>query len=203
METASSIIDFFKEIDASILLTINSWNNPFLDELMWLLTGKLIWFPLYAFLLYLVYKNTTPKQFVFFFIIGAITIGGADFFANYGLKHTIQRYRPSHHLILRDLLHFYEFKPGELYKGGLYGFVSGHATNSFAIAWFFGLFLKSYYPKILRWLILWAIIVIYTRLYLGVHYPSDLIGGFIVGTSFAFTGNKLFYFIQKKTLSTK
>jgi undecaprenyl-diphosphatase len=198
LETLTAIIEYLEELDASILLAINSWNHPVVDEIMWFLTGKIVWFPFYAFLLFLVFKNSTPKQFLLFFLVGVATIGFADFIANVGFKHTIQRYRPSHHLIWGELLHYFEHKPGELYKGGQYGFVSGHATNSFAIAWYFGLFLKQFYKRILALLMIWATVIIYTRLYLGVHYPSDIIGGFIVGSIIAFLGNYAFRYINIK-----
>ncbi len=198
METIEGWLEALKQFENGVLLAINGWHSPLADQIMWLLTGKLIWFPFYAYLLYLVYKKLTPKEFLLFLVVGLATVGFADMFANYGLKHTIQRYRPSHNLELGPLLRFYEFKPGELYRGGQYGFVSGHSTNSFAIAWFFGLFLKKYYRFAIVGLMLWALVIVYTRLYLGVHYPSDIIGGFIVGTSFAFAGNFFYKKLKMK-----
>lgn len=194
---------YLKNIDQQIIVFINGLNSPFFDEFMWLVSGKLIWFPFYIFLLILVYRKVPLNIFILFFIVGIASIGFADLFANYGLKHTIQRYRPSHNLNIGHLLHFYEIKPGDFYKGGQFGFVSGHATNSFAIVFFFGLFLKKYHKNILKWLTLWAILICYSRMYLGVHYLSDLIGGFVVGTSIAYLGHKTFMLLANKKFNHK
>lgn len=198
METFTGIIDWIKAIDAELLVLINSWNSPFLDELMWLLTGKLIWFPLYLFLFYLVYKNTSIRIFIAYALIGFALVGLADFIATHGFKYNIARYRPSHNLNLKDLLHFYEIRTGEFYQGGQYGFVSGHATNSTAIALYFGLMLRKYYKHILSLLLLWALIVCYTRMYLGVHYPTDIIGGILLGSILSTLAFTFFKWISKK-----
>lgn len=192
MEIFEQIITWLKFIDKEILLFINGMNNPFLDELMWLLTGKFIWFPMYLFLFYLVYRKTTLKQFILFAAIGIAFVGLSDLIATHGLKYNIARYRPSHNIDLQGLLHFYEIKPGDLYKGGQYGFVSGHATNSFMIAIYFSLFLRQFYKKIMLLMIIWALVVCYTRVYLGVHYPSDIIGGISLGMTLAIISNWLY-----------
>jgi undecaprenyl-diphosphatase len=194
------MIEWLKDIDQIILLAINGWSSPFWDEVMWLLTGKFIWFPLYIFLLILVYRKTKLKTFVLFFIIGIASIGFADFTANYGIKKTVKRYRPSHHLELQNELRFHTYEDGNEYRGGQFGFISGHATNSFAIALFFGLFLKRHYRYALVLLLLWASLISYTRLYLGVHYPSDIIGGIIYGSIISFLGYGLFKKIKRAYL---
>lgn len=198
------MIEFLKDIDQSLLLAINGWNSPFWDSIMWLLTGKVIWFPFYLFLFVLAYRKMPVKTFVLFTIIGFSTVGFADFTANYGIKKTVQRYRPSHHLELGQQLKFHTFEDGNQYRGGQYGFISGHATNSFVIAVFFGLFLKKHYRYIFSLLIIWALLVCYTRLYLGVHYPSDIIGGMIYGSVIAYLGSWAFHrFSKHKVFQTE
>jgi undecaprenyl-diphosphatase len=192
------MIEWLKDIDQTILLAINGWNSPFWDNVMWLLTGKLIWFPFYLLLFILVYRKTNIKTFVVFALIGFSTIGIADATANFGIKKTVKRYRPSHHLELQNKLKFHTYEDGNEYRGGQYGFISGHATNSFAIALFFGLFLKRHYRYAFILLLVWASLVAYTRMYLGVHYPSDIIGGMIFGSLISFLGFSLF----KKVNST-
>lgn len=174
-----------------------------MDEIMWLISGKLIWFPLYIGLLVLVYFNLKiKKNFIYFFIVGALAIGSADAVANLGFKKTIKRYRPSHHLVLSEKLHFYTFENGEEYRGGQYGFVSGHATNSFAIAVFFGLFFfRNSKRKLFYFMLLWAAVVSYSRMYLGVHYPSDIIGGAMLGSLIAFIAHKVFLRLTQQELS--
>lgn len=196
-------METLKSIDELILLAINGWRSEWMDEVMWIISGKLTWFPLYLGLLILVYFTVkNKKNFIYFIIIGAFTIGAADAIANFGFKHTIKRYRPSHHTELSEKLQFYTHKNGEEYRGGQYGFVSGHATNSFAIAVFFGLFfLKNSKKRLFYLLLLWAAIVSYSRMYLGVHYPSDIIGGAMLGSTIAFLSFHLFMKIKQQELS--
>ena len=194
------MIEWLKDIDQAILIAINNWNSGLCDEIMWLLTGKIIWFPFYFFLFILAYRKMPKKSFILFTVMGFATIGFADFTANYGIKKTVQRYRPSHHLELGQNLKLYTFEDGNQYRGGKYGFISGHATNSFVIAVFFGLFLKRHYRYIFGILLFWALLICYTRLYLGVHYPSDIIGGMIYGSTIAVLGHLLFKRLRKERI---
>lgn len=191
------MIDWIEKIDQELLLFINGMHNPYLDEIMWAISGKLIWFPLYLLLFILVFKKTPLKQSIWFVFFGFAAVGLADFTATFIFKEGIARYRPSHHLVLGDLLHFYEIKPGEYYKGGIHGFVSGHATNSFAIAVMFILRLRKHFKYITILLLAWAIIVSYSRMYLGVHYPTDIIGGAILGSTISFV---MYWFYKKVAL---
>lgn len=190
------MIEWLKEIEQTVLIGINSTHSPFLDWLMWWVSDKFIWFPFYLFLFVLVYIKYSLKHALWFTLFGFAAVGLADFTANYGFKHTFMRYRPSHHLTLGEQLRFHEIKPGDIYKGGQYGFISGHATNSFVIAVMFLLQLKSKIKYIVPILLFWAILVSYSRMYLGVHYPTDIIGGAIWGSGVAL----LFHFIYRKTI---
>lgn len=195
-------MDWLEKIDAQLLVLINSLNSPFTDELMWLLTGKVIWFPLYLLLFYLVYRKTSIRVFIAYALIGFALVGLADFIATQGFKYNFARYRPSHNLNLEHLLHFYEIESGHYYQGGQYGFVSGHATNSTAIALYFSFILKQHYKYILGLLIIWVLIVCYTRMYLGVHYPTDILGGILLGTILSSLAFLLFKWVSKKIEKT-
>lgn len=173
------MIEVLKNIDAWLLLLINSNNNPFFDGLMWWISDKYIWIPLYLFLLFKIYQKYRSDIWKIFIII-ALSIGLSDGISSGILKNQVKRYRPSQNLELKDSLHLHKYQDGTYYAGGKYGFVSSHAANSTAIVVLILLLLvpfsKQYY-----WMIMWALIVSYSRMYLGVHYPLDIIGGILVG----------------------
>lgn len=197
------MIEVLKNIDAWLLLLINSDNNPFFDGLMWWISGKFIWIPLYLFLLFKLYQKYQSDIWKIFIII-ALTIGLSDGVSSGLIKKQVKRYRPSHHLEIKDSLHLHKYQDGTYYAGGKYGFVSSHAANSAAIAFliflFLGRFSKHYY-----WMILWALTISYSRMYLGVHYPSDIIGGILVGLISAYIsyllGVKFLKFSLKKEIN--
>ena len=185
--------NFLEKIDQSIVLTINGWHTPFLDEIMWIISSKLVWIPFYLFLIYLAAKKNTFKQTVFFTLLAILSVVLSDLISTHCFKEVFLRYRPSHNLLLTEKLHFYESKPGEFYRGGQYGFISSHAANFFAIAVFVGYSLRAFYPKLLTTLIIIATIVCFSRIYLGVHYLSDVFVGGLVGTTIALLLSKLIF----------
>lgn len=190
------MIDWIKEIDFNLVLAINGANSPFLDSLMWAISGKFIWFPMYLFLFILVYLKYSLNHAIWFTVFGIAAVGLSDFTSTHLFKEVIMRPRPSHTLILGDQLHFYQIKPGDLYKGGAYGFFSGHAANSTVIALMFIQQLRSKFKYITPILIFWVFLVCYSRIYLGVHFPTDILAGVIWGTSIAL----LFHWVYRKTI---
>lgn len=180
------MIEYLEELDRSIVLAINGWHTPFFDQLMWWISAKITWLPLYLLLLYLGFKNLDRKQFIFFVASVLVAVAAADLISVHLFKNVFLRYRPSHHALLTEKLHFYEIHPGEFYKGGQYGFVSSHASNFFALAVTVGLILKKYYTKLLWILIAIGILVCFSRIYLGVHYLSDVLVGAMIGSVMAF-----------------
>jgi len=191
------LIDYLESLDRAIVLAVNSWNSPFWDEFMWIISGKITWIPLYVILLFLAYRKIGLKASILFLVFVVLTIVIADAISVYALKETFQRYRPSHHVMLNEKLHYYNQGNGNFYTGGQYGFVSSHATNFFVIAWCFTLVFIKTYRKIVYFLFFCALLVCYSRLYLGVHYLSDVIGGALLGTTIAFLTYK---FVWKKVV---
>lgn len=176
------MIDWLESIDRQIVLTINGWNSPLMDEIMWVFSAKITWIPLYFFLVFLGFRKLGWKKALLYVGCVVLAVGCTDFICSGIIKEMVQRYRPSHNLLLTEKLHFYQFEDGNFYKGGQYGFVSSHAGNFFALAWTSGWILKPYYKRVLPTLLILTVLISYSRIYLGVHYLSDIIGGFIVGT---------------------
>ncbi|MFZ0281717.1 MAG: phosphatase PAP2 family protein [Bacteroidales bacterium] len=161
-----------EHVDQQIFLFLNSMNSPFLDTVMYTISRIIIWIPLYlAILIYLLLRYKRKFIIIILFIIVAVTL--TDQFALL-IKNSVDRLRPCHEPALSGLVHLVNGK-----CGGLYGFVSSHAANSFNVALLSLLFIRK------RWytisIIIWAVIVGYSRIYLGVHYPGDVICGSILG----------------------
>ncbi len=187
------MIEFLEEIDRSIVVAINGWNSPFMDEVMWWISARITWIPLYLILLYLAFKTLTRNQLFLFLGLIGLTIALTDLTSVHLFKHVFLRYRPSHNLLLTEKLHYYLIKPGEYYKGGEYGFVSSHAANFFAIITFVSLVLRARYPKLVYPLLFIGILIAYSRIYLGVHYLSDVFVGGLVGSAIAILVYRFIY----------
>ncbi|MFA7272737.1 MAG: phosphatase PAP2 family protein [Crocinitomicaceae bacterium] len=184
--------------DRAIVLAVNGWHQPWLDEIMWFVSGKLTWFPIWLLFVYYAYKSLSRNHFWLFLFCALASIGIADVTAKILFKDVIMRYRPSHNLLLMDQLHFYEEYPGTFYRGGNYGFISNHASNFFAIlSWVVVLFWKA--KKWFVYVMLFAaILVAFSRLYLGVHYLSDLIGGATWGIFISYLVYRFIYLPRLK-----
>ena len=188
------MIDLLEQLDKSLFLFLNSIHNESWDQIMLFISGKVEWIPLYIILLILIILKYKRKA-VWIILASALLILLSDQISVQVFKEGFQRYRPCHNLDIKSLVHIVNNK-----CGGTYGFVSSHATNSFAIATFIGLLLKRQEMKwALLLLVVWAAIVSYSRIYLGVHYPSDVVGGALLGITLAWG---MFYFL-KKTLFKK
>ncbi len=177
-------------IDTSITLALNGLHNSFFDSIMLFISGKFSWIPLYLVLLIFAYKKSENiKVFLVFLVSIAVLITMADQSSVHLFKNVFERLRPCHCEHIRNSIHIVNN-----HCGGQFGFVSSHATNVFALAVFISIFFKNKLVSIL--LVVWAIIVAYSRVYLGVHYLGDVLGGAILGVFIAF----VVYFLFKKLL---
>ena len=187
-------------IDTEILLVINGWHAPWADTLMWIISAKETWIPLYLLLIgLLVWRYRQPSTTrvkwmqkvpacVLMIIVIGLAVGAADFIASGILKDWVARPRPSRVPELEGVLHLVNG-----YKSGRYGFVSSHAANTMACGLLFSLI---WCKKITTCgLMLWVAANCYSRMYLGVHYPLDILGGLIVGALVAWAA-----FVMLKSL---
>ena len=173
-------------IDTEILLAINGWHAPWADTLMWIISAKTTWIPLYLLLIGLLvwrYRQPAPTPIkwlqkvpacVVMIVVIGLAVGAADFIASGILKDWVARPRPSRVPELEGVLHLVNG-----YKSGQYGFVSSHAANTMVCALLFSMIWRNKIATV--GLMLWVAANCYSRMYLGVHYPLDILGGLMVG----------------------
>ena len=157
---------------------------------MVLVSGRLTWVPLYIFILILLAVKYR-RSFILLIPVIIITITLADQLSVHAFKEVFQRLRPCHEPSLNGLVHTVNDK-----CGGMYGFVSSHATNSFAAAVLSLRLVKKRWFTVM--ILFWAALVSYSRVYLGVHYPADIIGGALLGALVGYAGFALFSLINDK-----
>ncbi|WP_420386119.1 phosphatase PAP2 family protein [Roseivirga sp.] len=159
--------------DKALFQILNGAHNSFFDALMPWISNKYVWIPLYALLLfYMIRKSGYPAWQIIIGIIALIFI--SDQLASGVLKPWVERLRPCYDPDLEGNVHLLKG------CGGQYGFASSHSSNSFAIAMFCWLLLRDSIKHI--WLLfIWATVVAYSRVYLGVHFPGDIIVGALIG----------------------
>lgn len=186
----SQVLERLVEADTNLLLLINGMHSEFFDSFMSAYSGKLIWIPLYASILYVIFRNFSWKMALLCVVAVALTITFADQVCSSAIRPVVERLRPSRTPELADLVHIVDG-----YRGGRYGFPSCHAANTFGLACFLGLLLRK------RWLtvymVVWALLTCYSRAYLGVHYPGDLLVGALVGSAGAVLMYSLFVWISR------
>lgn len=173
-----SWVDSVLALDSSAFLAINGMHAAWLDPIMVGISEMLVWVPLYLFFLYLIHRHFGSRALALALPVVALMILCSDKGSVLLFKEVFQRLRPCHEAALQGLVHTVNE-----HCGGRYGFVSSHASNHFAIAAFMGLLLRPVHRYAVPALLLWALVVSYSRIYLGVHYPGDVLVGALFGAA--------------------
>ena len=179
------MLDFLIEFDQQFFLLLNSAHNSLFDNVMVAMSNRFVWIPLYAYLLFVIIKRYKLNS-LYIVLMTVVLITLCDQASVHLFKNVFLRLRPCHEPALDGLVHIVNN-----HCGGQYGFVSSHAANVFGLAVFLGKMLKPASRHWMTFLIIWAIVVSYSRIYLGVHYPFDILGGALLGILLA----RLIFFV--------
>ena len=182
------ILDLLKSWDKDLFLFLNGMHSPLWDYSMTLFTLTPTWTLFYGTILIIIVNKYNKKSLFIIFAL-ALLILCTDQFSGI-LKHTIQRLRPSNDPVIGHLTHIF------FNKGGEFGFVSAHAANTFAIAAFTSLLFKN--DRYAMFIFPWAIMIAYSRVYLGVHYPGDILGGAVLGIGVGIAIYKLLKYAESR-----
>lgn len=186
------MIDFLVNKDIELLIYLNNLGTTQWDGFWLFMTNKFSAIPLYLLLLYLTYKYYGLKNTIIVVICIALLITASDQTSNL-FKNGFKRLRPCHDESISNLVRLVKAS-----CGGYYSYFSAHASNSMAVAVFFGLLLKKQLKYIFPMLILWAVVVAYSRIYIGVHFPLDILTGMFIGGVYAIICYHLFKIITKR-----
>lgn len=179
-------------IDTELFLFLNGLHNGFFDFIMYWFSHKYIWIPLYLFIIYLIIREYKIKG-LYLVLFAVLIVVATDQLSSHLIKVLVKRLRPSHEPSLAHIIHL-----GKEGIGGMYGFVSSHAANAFGIVTFLSLTLNKSFKYLKYSLILWAVLVSYSRIYNGVHYPGDIIGGIILGLIIGFIMSRVYKYMGRK-----
>ncbi|WP_405352444.1 phosphatase PAP2 family protein [Nonlabens sp. Asnod3-H03] len=181
-----------KQLDWDLMLLLNDWGNDTVDLIFNIITYKFYAIPLYLYLFYVLFKKLNKKELIIALITIALLVAISDQVAMLFKNTWVQRLRPFREPALEGLIS----KVGK--SGGTYGFYSGHASNAMALAVFMWHLLKQSHKTTGILLFIWAVLVAYSRVYLGVHYPGDVLMGMFMGTVIGWLCYRLFAFAKAK-----
>ncbi len=181
------LIQALNAVDQQLLLFLNGLHTGFFDFFMYWMSDRFIWFPFYLFLIILLVVKYKKHSILLLVLLGA-TIAAADQSSVF-IKNLVMRPRPCHNEDIRMMVHLVKD-----HCGGPYGFVSSHSTNVFALAAFLIPFFRDR-----RWfkplILVWAAVIAYSRVYLGVHYPGDILFGGLLGAALGYAISRVFFVV--------
>lgn len=190
-------MEVLQSVDKDLFLFLNGLNSDFFDPIMFWASHKLFWIPMYLLIAFLLIRRYKMRGVIMLALIG-IVITLCDQTASNLLKDWVQRLRPSQDPALTGMVHL-----SEAGKGGMYGFVSSHAANVFGLATFLGFVLEQRFKWLKYWMFFWAVLVSYSRIYNGVHYPGDVVGGAILGIVYGYLMAKAYFWIDAYLVKRK
>jgi len=190
-ESLQQVVESWLSYERELFFLLNGSDSIFLDNLMWSVTGRWVWIPLYCLVVLTIFWKTQKKEalLVLLFLVVLVTI--CDQFSASFTRPFFERYRPAHHPEFAEFVQLVNNN-----KGGRYGFISSHATNSFGFAVFLSLLFRHRWVTVV--MLSWALLKSYSRIYLGLHFITDFIGGVIAGVAIAVLLYYLFIFVQQK-----
>jgi undecaprenyl-diphosphatase len=186
------MFETLEKLDRELLLAINRANHPAMDAFFWQASAGWIFIPLWLIIIWYFYKEKGIK----FLGTALLCVGFILLFCDRTtelVKHSVKRYRPTHNLEIKDQIHVVND-----YRGGQYGFFSGHSSNNTGVAIFLFLVLSQMKNRYRFLIFLFPPIIEYSRMYLGVHYPSDILFGTLDGILWGLVFYKVFQYLSKK-----
>lgn len=184
-------MEALQQFDAGIFSAINGLHASYFDSFMWLVTKIATWIPMILMLVYLLYAKKGWRRTVTVVLAIGLVILIADQVSASIIKPLVERARPSHNPDLDPTIHIVNG-----YRGGPYGFVSSHAANCFGIALLLAMIFKN---RLFTWtMVVWATLMCYSRIYLGVHYPGDIVCGALLGFAAAWVVYRLLQWFALK-----
>ena len=182
-------LDTLLNIDRYLLLSLNGSDSLFWDGCMLVYTSMAVWAPLALMMLYVLMKNNNIKDFLLLVVLIALVATLTDQISSGFCKPFFARWRPTN-----DPMLMYAVDVVNETRGGRYGFTSSHAANSFGIATFIMLLIRNRALSVS--LMTWAAMNAFTRIYLGVHYPGDILAGTVIGVLVGWAVYRLYVYIQ-------
>ena len=182
--------DAFLTLDRDVFLALNFDGGGFWDSFFWYVSAIWFWIPFYGFLMWVLYRKLGLKGMIIAVACTALGVIIADQIANV-FKYGLQKWRPTHNPDMQGLVHTVRG-----YVGGPYGTVSAHAASAMVIATFATLLFRKWWVGVA--LYLWALLVCYSRIYLGVHFPADLLFGTIDGIFFGWLTYRVLLWFKKR-----